>query len=319
MGETKISISKALPKKAFPRKGILYYLKRDAFLYLLLLLPVMYFIVFKYAPMYSIVIAFQDYNIFAGISGSQWVGLDVFKEIFRSNDFYRALRNTFLLNGLDLLFGFPAPIILAIIINEIKYNKFKKISQTMLYLPHFLSWVIIGGISLQIFAPNYGLVDNVIKELGFKTIPFLTENWHWVFTYVGIGVWQSAGWGMIMYLAAITGINPELYEAAEVDGASRLRRIWNITLPCIKSTIIILFILNVGKISAISFDRPYVIGNASVRDFADVISTYVYRVGLRSSRYNLATAVGLFQSIVSLVFVSITNYITNKSGEQGIW
>lgn len=317
MGEMKISISKALP--SVPRKGILFYLKRDFFLYVLLLLPVTYFIIFKYVPMYSIVIAFQDYNIFAGISGSDWVGLDVFKEIFRSKDFFRALRNTFLLNGLDLLLGFPAPILLALIINEIKFNSFKKISQTMLYLPHFLSWVIIGGIALQIFAPNYGLIDNVLKGLGIRSVPFLTENWHWVFTYVGIGIWQSVGWGMIMYLAAITGINPELYEAAEVDGASRLRRIWSITLPCIKSTIIILFILNVGKISAIGFDRPYVIGNASVRDFADVISTYVYRVGLRSSRYNLATAVGLFQSVVGLVFLSVTNYIANKSGEQGIW
>lgn len=317
MGETKISISKPLP--AARGKGVLFYLKKDFFLYVLLFVPVAYFIIFKYVPMYSIVIAFQDYNIFAGISGSNWVGLDVFKEIFRSKDFFRALRNTFLLNGLDLLLGFPAPIILALIINEIKAKSFKKISQTMLYLPHFLSWVIIGGIALQIFAPNYGLVDNVMKSLGISSIPFLTENWHWVFTYVGIGIWQSAGWGMIMYLAAITGINPELYEAAEVDGASRLRKIWSITLPCIKSTIIILFILNVGKISAIGFDRPYVIGNASVKDVSDVISTYVYRVGLRSSRYNLATAVGLFQSVVGLVFLSATNYIANKSGEQGIW
>ncbi len=317
MGEPKISILKALPD--FSKKGIQFYSKRDAFLYLLLLIPITYFIIFKYIPMYSIVIAFQDYNIFAGISGSEWVGLDAFKEIFRSKDFIRALRNTFLLNGLDLILGFPAPIILAVVINEIKSTSFKKISQTMLYLPHFLSWIIIGGIVLQIFAPSFGLIDNIIKGLGLESIPFLTEKWHWVFTYAVVGVWQSAGWGMIMYLAAITGINPELYEAAEVDGASRLRKIWSITLPCIKSTIIILFILNVGKISAIGFDRPFVIGNPAVRDFSDVISTYVYRVGLRSSRYNIATAVGLFQSVVGLVFLSVTNYIANKSGEQGIW
>jgi putative aldouronate transport system permease protein len=269
--------------------------------------------------MYGIVIAFKEYNIFAGINASEWIGLDAFKEIFRSQDFIRALRNTFLLNGLDLILGFPAPIILALIINEIKRNSFKKISQTMLYLPHFLSWVIIGGIVLQIFAPGFGLIDTLLKSAGLKTIPFLTDNVPWIFTYCGVGIWQSAGWGMIMYLAAITGINGELYEAAEVDGAGRLRKIWSITLPCIRPTIVILFILNVGKISAIGFDRPYVIGNPEVRDFADVISTYVYRVGIQSTRYNIATAVGLFQSVVGLLFLSVTNFIANKSGEQGIW
>ncbi len=306
-------------KRVLKNKGIRYYIKRDCLLYLLLLMPVTYFVVFKYIPMSSIIIAFKEYNIFAGISASPWIGMEAFKEVFRSEDFYRALRNTFMLNGLDLILGFPAPIILAIIINEIRGNKFKKISQTMLYLPHFLSWVIIGGIVLQIFAPDFGMIDSLMKTFGLKSVPFLTEKWHWVFTYCGVGIWQSAGWGMIMYLAAITGINPELYEAAEVDGAGRLRRIWNITLPSIKATIIILFILNVGKISAIGFDRPYVIGNPQVRDFADVISTYVYRVGIQSTRYNIATAVGLFQSVVGLIFLSVTNYIANKSGEQGIW
>lgn len=301
------------------KKGFTYYAKRDCFLYLLLVLPIAYFVIFKYIPMYGIVIAFKEYNIFAGINASEWIGLEAFNEIFRSQDFIRALRNTFLLNGLDLILGFPAPIILALIVNEIKGDKFKKISQTMLYLPHFLSWVIIGGIVLQIFAPGFGLIDTLLKSAGFKTIPFLTDNVPWIFTYCGVGIWQSAGWGMIMYLAAITGINGELYEAAEVDGAGRLRKIWSITLPCIKPTIVILFILNVGKISAIGFDRPYVIGNPEVRDFADVISTYVYRVGIQSTRYNIATAVGLFQSVVGLIFLSVTNFIANKSGEQGIW
>lgn len=301
------------------KKPFTYYINRDKYLYLLLILPVAYFIIFKYAPMYGIVIAFKEYNIFQGVFASPWIGLDAFKEVFRNDDFFRALRNTFLLNGFDLIFGFPAPIILAIVINEIRSGWFKRISQTMLYLPHFLSWVIIGGIVLQIFAPNFGIIDTLLKGVGIKSIPFLTEKWHWVATYTGVGIWQSAGWGMIIYLAAITGIDAELYEAAEVDGASRLRKIWSITLPCIKSTIIILFILNVGKISMIGFDRPYIIGNPQVRDFSDVISTFVYRVGLQSSRYNIATAVGLFQSVVGLVFLSVTNYMANKSGEQGIW
>ncbi len=305
--------------KSESKKPFTYYLNRDKYLYLLLILPVAYFIIFKYAPMYGIVIAFKEYNIFQGVFASPWIGLDAFKEVFRNDDFYRALRNTFLLNGFDLILGFPAPIILAIVINEIRSGWFKRVSQTMLYLPHFLSWVIIGGIVLQIFAPNFGIIDTLLKGIGIKSIPFLTEKWYWVVTYTGVGIWQSAGWGMIIYLAAITGIDAELYEAAEVDGAGRLRKIWSITLPCIKSTIIILFILNIGKISMISFDRPYIIGNPQVKDFSDVISTFVYRVGLQSSRYNIATAVGLFQSVVGLVFLSVTNYIANKSGEQGIW
>ncbi len=318
MGKTNTAVSKALPNK-LPKKGFGHYLKRDIYLYLLLVLPVAYFIIFKYVPMYGIVIAFKEYNIFEGVFASPWIGWDAFREVFKSDDFYRALKNTFLLNGFDMIFGFPAPIILAIIINEVRSVRYKRISQTMLYLPHFLSWVIIGGIALQIFAPNFGMIDTIIKSMGFKTIPFLTEKWHWLATYTGIGIWQSAGWGMIIYLAAITGIPAELYEAADVDGAGRLRKIWCITLPAIKPTIIILFILNIGKISMIGFDRPYILGNQQVKDFSDVISTYVYRVGLQSSRYNIATAVGLFQSIVGLVFLSVTNWLANKSGEQGIW
>ncbi len=318
MGKTSTAVSKTLPNN-LPKKGFGHYLKRDIYLYLLLVLPVSYFILFKYVPMYGIVIAFKEYNIFQGVFASPWIGWDAFREVFKSDDFYRALKNTFLLNGFDMIFGFPAPIILAIIINEIKSVRYKRISQTMLYLPHFLSWVIIGGIALQIFAPNFGMIDTIIKSMGFETIPFLTEKWHWLATYTGIGIWQSAGWGMIIYLAAIIGIPSELYEAADVDGAGRLRKIWSITLPAIKPTIIILFILNIGKISMIGFDRPYILGNQLVKDFSDVISTYVYRVGLQSSRYNIATAVGLFQSIVGLVFLSVTNWIANKSGEQGIW
>ena len=318
MDKANVVVSKAqtyIPRK----KGFMFYIKRDKFLYLLLILPVAYFVIFKYLPMYGVVIAFKEYNIFLPVWESPWIGFDAFKEVFRTDDFWRALRNTFMLNGLDLVLGFPAPIILAIIINELKSKWFKRVSQTMLYLPHFLSWVIIGGMVLQIFAPNFGLIDNVIKSLGMESIPFLTEKWPWVATYTAVGIWQNAGWGMIIYLAAIAGINSELYEAAEVDGAGRLRRIWNITLPCIKGTIIILFILNIGRISMISFDRPFILGNASVKDFSDVISTYVYRVGLQSSRYNIATAVGLFQSLVGLVFLTVTNYIANKSGEEGIW
>ncbi|HEX9061425.1 MAG TPA: ABC transporter permease subunit [Clostridia bacterium] len=277
-----------------------------------------YFIIFKYIPMYGTIIAFEECNPFDWFN-SPWTGLNNFKEIFAMSDFYRALRNTLMLNFFDLLFGFPAPLFLAIVINEIRISWFKRTSQTLLYLPHFLSWVIIGGIVLQVFSPTTGLVPTLLKSFGFGSVSFLTEKWNWLFTYTGVGVWQNAGWGMIIYLAAISGISHELYEAAEVDGAGRLRRIWHITLPSIKSTIIILLILNVGKIAMIGFDRPYVIGNPQVNEFSDVISTFVYRVGIQSNRYSIATAVGLFQSVIGMVFLIVTNFIAKKSGEQGVW
>jgi putative aldouronate transport system permease protein len=298
--------------------GFMYYLKRDFFLYILLLLPITYFLIFKYAPMYGILIAFKDYNIFDGIAKSKWIGLSAFKELFGMKDFYRVLRNTLMLNGLDLIAGFPAPIILAIIINEINIVWYKKLSQTLLYLPHFLSWVIVGGIAYQIFSTT-GLVNGVLHKLGITSIPFLSEKWHWLATYIGIGIWQSVGWGTIIYLAAITGINKELYEAAEVDGAGRLQKIWHITLPGIKPTIVILLILQLGRLVSIGFDRPYVLGNYLVQDFSDVISTFVYRVGLGSGNFTQATAVGLFQSVVSLILLIAANFVAEKTGEQGIW
>jgi putative aldouronate transport system permease protein len=293
--------------------------RRDYLLYLLFFLPFCYYLIFRYLPMYGVVIAFKDYNLFQGIWQSDWNGWTAFAEAFALPEFYRALRNTLMLNLLDLMFGFPAPIILALLLNEIRVKWFKRTAQTIFYLPYFLSWVIIGGMVYQLFSPVTGLVNQTLKSLGFAAIPFLTEKAYWVITYLGVGIWQSAGWGTIIYLAAITGINHELYEAAQVDGAGRLRQIWHITLPGLKPTIIILLILNLGRILASSFDRPYVIGNSFVMDFSDVISTFVYRTGIQAMRYSLATAVGLFQSVVGMVFLLVSNYIANKCGEQGIW
>ncbi len=305
------------PKKGLSRRML--YLRNNYVLYLFLLPPLLYFILFKYLPMYGVVIAFKDYNIFQGILKSPWIGFDAFKEIFAMPQFVQAVRNTFLLNFLDMVFGFPAPIILAIVLSEIFISWFKKLAQTVLYLPHFLSWVIIGSISLQLFAPESGLLNIVLSHFGIGPVPFLTEPLPWLATYTALGVWQSVGWGTIIYLAAIAGINQELYEAAIVDGAGRLRKIWHITLPGLKPTIIILLIMQMGRMLQIGFDRPYVVGNYLVMQFADVISTFVYRVGIKSFQFTIATAVGLFQSVVGLIFLLVTNYIADKVGEQGIW
>jgi putative aldouronate transport system permease protein len=293
------------------------WLRNDWQLYALVGVPLLYFFIFKYLPIIGVLIAFLDFNMFAGIFGSAWVGLDNFREVFQMVDFWKALRNTFLLNAMDLFFGFPAPIILSLLLNELSIRWFKKISQTILYFPHFLSWVIIGGIATQVFFKT-GVVNSMIVRAGGDAIPFLTEKWHWLAIYISVGIWQNLGWGTIIYLAALAGVNKELYEAASIDGAGRFRKLWNISLPGIKPTVILMLVLSVGKIASIGFDRPFVLGNAFVVDFSDVISTYVYRIGLQAGRFNIATAVGLFQSVVGLVFLLSAEGVVRKSGEQGL-
>ncbi|PZT55728.1 ABC transporter permease [Paenibacillus silvae] len=294
------------------------YLKRYWQLYALISLPLIYFIVFRYGPMYGVQIAFKDFNLFQGINGSEWIGFDAFREVFAMPDFYTTLRNTFMLNFLDLIVSFPAPIILAIMLYEVRFKWFKKISQTILYIPHFISWVIIGGIVYQLFGNQSGMVNGILESMGLNSIPFLTEKNPWLVTYLFTGVWQSAGWGTILYLAALTGVNKELFEAAEIDGATRLKRIWHITLPSIKPTIVTLLILNLGNMVSIGFDRPFVIGNTAVREYSDVLSTFVYRMGIQSGQYTLATVVGLFQAVVGLIFVLGSNYISKKTTGEGI-
>ena len=300
------------------QKSIFYYLKRDWMLYALLVVPMLFLFLFFYRPMYGLQLAFKQYSIASTISESPWVGFSVFKEVFTMREFPLILRNTLGLSMLDLIFGFPAPILLAILLNEIGSKWFKKTTQTLLYLPHFLSWVIIASIMYQLFAPQSGFVNIMITKLGGQIVPFLTENKHWVVTYVFVGVWQNIGWGTIIYLATITGINSELYEAAVVDGAGRLRKIWHITLPGLKSTIIVLLIINLGRIMGSSFDRAMNMANPLVMDVANVISIFVYDIGLRALRFNIATAIGLFQSVVGFVLVLITDFIAKRSGEQGI-
>jgi putative aldouronate transport system permease protein len=296
-----------------------HYFQRTWMLYLMLLIPMAFFAIFRYVPMTNIVIAFKDYNIFRGVWDSPWVGAKWFNQAFHSRDFYFALRNTLVLNFLDLVVGFPAPVILAILLNELPFRRYKKFTQTLVYLPHFLSWIIISGIAVQLFAPRGGIINMALAKIGLGPINFLMENNLWIGTYTGLGVWKEMGWGTIIYLAAITGINPELYEAAEVDGAGRWRKIWHVTLPGIRPTIVVLLIMNLGRILGSEFDRPYTMANPTVMQVADVISTLVYRVGIRSSQFSLTAAIGLFQSVVCVVFLIAANAIARKSGERGVW
>lgn len=298
------------------------YIKRYWTLYLLLLLPLVYFVVFRYIPMAYTQIAFKNYSIVESIWEMEWAdnyGFEYFIKAFSNRDFLYALRNTVLLNFLDLVVGFPAPIILALLINELKFKKFKRITQTIVYMPHFLSWIIISGLALQLLAPTNGLVNIFLNRFGQDSIPFLNDPNHWVWTYIFLGIWQSAGWNTIIYLAAITGINPELYEAAAIDGAGRLKKMWHITLPGLRPTIVILLIMSLGRILGSEFDRPYSLGNKLVSGVSNVISIFVYNYGVRGLQFSLTTAVGLFQSVICVIFLAIANSIAKKFGERGIW
>lgn len=295
-------------------------LKRDWQLYLLLLFPIAMVIIFNYAAYPGLRMAFMDYKPAKGYDGSEWVGWGTFIKIFNDRDFIRALRNSIVFNLADFLVGFPMPIILALILNELRYPRFKKVSQTILYLPHFLSWAIIGSVALTMFKPSSGLVNIAMMNAGIieEGIPFLNEKWHWAVTYLLIGVWQNMGWGTIMYLAAITGINGELYEAAMIDGAGRWKRMWHITLPGIKSTIVTLMIMNLGRIMGSNLERLTAFENTQVKEFQYQLAVYIYAKGIGNGRFSMATAVGLFQSLIGLILVLLSDKIAKKLGEDGL-
>lgn len=298
------------------------YIKRYWQLYALLFLPMLYLVIFKYVPMTYIQIAFKKYKINKSVWEMPWAdnfGFKYFIDAFSNPDFIDALRNTVVLNVLDLAIGFSIPIIFALILNELRFPKFKRVVQTIAYMPHFLSWVIIYGLALQMFAPTNGLVNQVINNMGGESIHFLDQPVQWIFTYIFLGIWQSFGWNSIVYLAAIAGINPELYEAAAVDGAGRWRKMWHITLPGIKSTIVILLIMNLGNILGSGFDRPFALQNNLVMDVAEVLSTFVYKNGILGLKFSLTTAIGFFQSIICVIFLLLANWISRKLGERGIW
>lgn len=311
-------MNSTLTRKTKRPNNFLKKLDRYKYLYLMLLFPIVQYCVFRYAPLTGLQVAFKDFNIFKGMWDSEWVGLSVFREVFTNVKFWHALKNTVILNGLDLIFGFPMPIILAIFLNEMRSVRFRKLAQTVLYLPHFLSWIIVGGIVTQIFSST-GILNTVISAVTGNTVNFLMDEGNWIAVYVGVGIWQSAGWGTIVYLAAISGVNTELYEAAEVDGCGRWKRIWHVTLPCISATIVLMLILRLGQMVSIGFERPYVMSNNMVVNVAEVISTYVFKTGIQNARYSYATAVGMFGSVVNMIFLITANQVAKALGEDGIW
>lgn len=293
-------------------------LKRDKFLYLLALPGIIYFIVFKYVPIWGIIIAFQDYFPLDGVMGSPWVGLENFRRFFSHDDFFLLLRNTLAISMLNLFFYFPIPILLSLMLNEVVQPRLKKLVQTIVYLPHFLSWVIIYGITFLMFSQSEGVVNKVLTFLGFGTFDFLTNPKMFWIMITGQTIWKEAGWGTVIFLAAIAGIDPSLYEAAKIDGAGKMKQMWHVTLPGIRTTIIVLLIMRMGSIIDVSFDQIYLMMNGAVSSVADVFDTYVYRVGVGQGEFSYSTAIGLFKTIVGLTLILITNRIAKSFGEEGV-
>lgn len=269
--------------------------------------------------MYGVIISFKDYSFKKGILGSDWVGFENFIYMFKLNDFYRVFRNSFFLSFLRLVFEFPVPIIIALLLNEISSKRFKKLTQTAIYLPHFISWAVIGGILVNFLSPTWGVVNNIIQSLGFEPIFFLGNPKYFRPTAVVSSIWKEAGWGTIIYLAAITGIDMEQYEAATVDGANRWQRLIYITLPNIKTTIILMLILRMGSIMSNGFEQIFTLQNTQNLSVSEVFETYTYRVGLLGGRFSFATTVGLFASVISMIFLLTTNFISKKMGEETIF
>ena len=297
----------------------LRYVWSNRYLYILLLPCVAYFIIFNYVPIYGLILAFKDFKFSQGILGSAWVGLENFKYLFGLDRFYEVLRNSLFLSVLRLVIYFPIPIILSLAMNEIPVIMYKRISQTMVYLPYFISWVVIGGILVNLLSPSWGLINTLIKSLGGEAIFFMGDAKYFRGIVIISNIWKNAGWDTILYLAAVTSIDPELYQAATIDGASRLQRVWHITLPGIKTTILILLLLNIGNIMNNWFEHLFMLQNGSNIVVSEVFETYTYRLGIVNGRFSFAITVGLFSSLVGFTLLMIANSIAKLMGEKGIF
>lgn len=277
-----------------------------------------YFLIFKYAPMFGLVIAFKQYGLADGIWGSPWIGLDNFKLLFSNPQMVNIIRNTLVLSLLKIIVGFPFPIMLALLLNEVKTLWFKRVTQTLVYMPHFLNWVIIGGMVITLFSLESGMINQMMEQVFGYRYAFLYNEWSWIGVYLGSGIWKEAGFSAIIYLAAMTAIDPGLYESAGLDGASKWRMMWHITLPGIRPTLIILLILSMESVMDLGFDQMYMLQNRVVNNIADVIPTYMYRMGIQGGQFSLTTAMGLFSSLVGLILIVASNQIAKKFN-QSLW
>ena len=293
-------------------------IRKNKAVYLMVLPVIIYYILFHYKPMYGIIISFMDYNPRRGVSGSQWVGMKHFIDFFTGPYFWRLLGNTLKLSLSTLIFGFPVPIILALLINELRNKKFSKAVQTITYMPHFVSMVVLCAMIRQFVGAN-GFITNFLSTFGYDGGNLLNHGEYWIPIYVISNIWQGAGWGSIVYLAALTGIDSELYDAAKVDGANRWKQTLNVTIPCILPTIIIMLIMRVGQIMGVGYEKTILLYNEGIYDVADIISTYVYRRGLLDRQFSFSTAVGLFNSVVNFILVVGANQISKKTTETSLW
>jgi putative aldouronate transport system permease protein len=293
-------------------------LKKSSWLYIIFALPFVYYVVFHYAPLYGVILAFKDFNIMKGIMGSPWVGLKHFNKFLFEPYFWKLVRNTLLISSYNLLWGFPAPILLAILLNEVGHQKYKKIVQNVSYLPHFISTVVVCGMIINIMGTD-GLFDQMVKLFGGAPEKWLMEPRYFRTIYTASGVWQSTGWTSIIYLAALSMIDEELYDAALIDGANRGQRIWYITLPALLPTVSVMFLMNLGRIMTVGYEKVLLLYNGSTYETADIISTYVYRRGILQADFSYSTAIGLFQAVISVILIVASNQISRKMGETSLW
>ncbi|BFT72455.1 ABC transporter permease subunit [Paenibacillus sp. P36] len=316
--DSRTAITVKAKTNVFPGLGILKDIQKNKLLYVMLLPIILFFGVFHYIPMYGAIIAFKDFSPRLGILGSPWAGLEHFRTFFEGIYFWRTLKNTILISLYDLIFGFPAPIILALLLNEIKKTFFKRSIQTITYMPHFVSLVVVCGM-IKEFTASSGLVNDVIAFLGGERLSLLLEAQFFRTIYVSSGVWQHIGWGTIIYLAALAGIDTEQYEAAKIDGAGRWKQMFHITLPGIMPTIVILLILEMGRMMNVGTEKIILLYNPTVYDTADVISSYVYRMGLQEFNYSFSSAVGLFNSAINFTLVIGSNWLSRKLNNTSLW
>jgi len=292
---------------------------RHRWLYLLLVPPLIYYLVFRYIPIYNAQIAFKDFFALKGVEGSPWVGFQHFETFFKSFYFNELIFNTIIFSSAKLVLGLPIAIILAIAIHESRFLFFRSLVQTMTYLPHFLSWVIMLGLLLALLSPSSGMINDAIKAVGGNPIPFLTSPAWFRQVVVGSDIWKDTGWSTILYLAALLGINPDLYEAAEVDGASRWRRIWHISLPGIIPVVVLVTLLRLGNILDAGFNQIFVLYSVPVYSVGDIIDTWVYRSGVLDFQFSLATAVGLFKGVIGLVLILVANQVAKRVAQQSLF